>query len=457
VLWNKHASVGHLDLVTPSYNKEVELMTGMIRPFRVGFALLLGLMLILAACGGAAPAAEEAPPAEEEAAQEADTTGEEAAGEEEMAEEGDAAAEEEMAEEGDAAAEEGDAAAEEGDAAAEEEMAEEGDAAAEEGDAAAEEGDAAAAGEVPAPVEISEELRQSFGGGPVGGSFQTFANAMSLIMQDRYEYLDIAAEGTGGSGENLRSVNAGDLEYGIVYAGDAFLGRQGALPEDTTEYTNLRPAAPLYGAVAHLVVSVESGIESVADLPGTRIALGNAGSGAALSAERYFTHLGLIDQMETEFLGYSQAAQAMGDGQLDGFWILTAVPNASVTEAATFTDIRLIDVYNPGVEAGFFDEYPFYTPRDLPGGTYPGNDEDVASFQDTAMFVSNQDVSEDVVYNALIAIFSEEGLEEMRTAHPAAGEMSLDAGVSGIPVTLHPGASRFWEEVGAEIPEDIAP
>jgi hypothetical protein len=315
----------------------------------------------------------------------------------------------------------------------------------------------AMSGEMPEPVAIEEEVRQAFGGGPVGGSFQTFANAMALIMQDEYENLDIAAEGTGGSGANLRGVNAGDFEYGIVYAGDAFLGQRGMLPEDDTEYTSVYPAAPLYGAVVHLVVSEESGIESIDDLPGKRIALGNAGSGAALSAERYFTHLELIDQMEVEFLGYSQAAQAMGDGQLDGFWILTAVPNASVTEATTYTDINMIDVYNPGVEAGFFDEFPFYTERVIPGGTYPGVEEDLPSFQDTAMLVAHEEVPADLVYNALISIFSEEGLDDMRQAHPAAQEMARENGVQGIPVTVHPGAARFWEELGAEVPEDIAP
>ncbi|NJP06385.1 MAG: TAXI family TRAP transporter solute-binding subunit [Chloroflexaceae bacterium] len=309
----------------------------------------------------------------------------------------------------------------------------------------------------PEPVATTEEVRQAFGGGPVGGAFQTFANAMALIMQDSDANLDIAAEGTGGSGENLRGVNSGDLDYGIVYAGDVYLGQRGELPEDTTEYTSVYPSAALYGGVVQLVVSVDSGIESVEDLPGKRIALGNAGSGAALSAERYFTHLGLMDQVETEFLGYSQAAQAMGDGQLDGFWILAAIPNASVTEASTLTDIRLIDVYTPGEEAGFFDEYPFYTARDIPGGMYPGNDEDIPAFQDAALLVANQDVSEDLVYNALIAIFSDEGLETMRTAHPAAEEMSKETGVTGIPVTLHPGAYRYWEAVGVDIPADIAP
>jgi hypothetical protein len=73
------------------------------------------------------------------------------------------------------------------------------------------------------------------------------------------------------------------------------------------------------------------------------------------------------------------------------------------------------------------------------------------------MFVTNGNVSEDLVYNALIAVYSDEGLERMRQAHAAASEMSREAGVSGIPVTIHPGAARFWEEVGVEVPDDIAP
>lgn len=315
---------------------------------------------------------------------------------------------------------------------------------------------AAPAGDAaPAPAASGETLRYAFGGGPVGGVFQVYADVLSLIINDGLENVDITAEGTGGSAENLRSVNAGDRQFGIVYAGDVALGAQGVLPEDTTVYDQVMPLAPLYGGVAHLVVTVNSGINSVADLPGKRIALGNAGSGAALSAERYFTSLGLYDQIQVEFLGYSQAAAAMGDGQLDGFWVLAGFPNASVTEASTFTEIKLIDIYTPGVEGGFFEDYPFYSQRALTGGAYPGNDEDVQSFQDAALWVANADVPEDVVYNAMRAVYLDGGLDRLREAHPSAEEMGLDVGVAGIANKLHPGAVRFWEEQGVTIPDEL--
>ncbi|MFN3981770.1 MAG: TAXI family TRAP transporter solute-binding subunit, partial [Caldilinea sp.] len=207
----------------------------------------------------------------------------------------------------------------------------------------------------------------------------------------------------------------------------------------------------LYGGVIHLVVTEASGIKTVADLEGKRIAPGNAGSGAALSAERYLRHLGLWDKMSIEYLGYSQAASAMGDGQLDGFWILAAFPNASVTEATTVTKIRLLDTATPGDESGFFEAYPFYAKRNLLGGFYDNVPDDVPSFQDTAIWVAHKDVPDDLVYNAIKAVFSEEGLKRMREAHPAAAEMTIEGGLIGIPVALHPGAYRFWQEQGVEI------
>ncbi|MBO9319874.1 MAG: TAXI family TRAP transporter solute-binding subunit [Chloroflexus sp.] len=306
----------------------------------------------------------------------------------------------------------------------------------------------------PAPAP-AQTLRYAFGGGPVGGVFQVYADVLSLIIKEKVPGVDITAEGTGGSAENLRSVNAGDRQFGIVYSGDVALGALGQLPEDPTVYDKVMPVAPLYGGVAHLVVSEASGINSVADLVGKRIALGNAGSGAALSAERYFKALDLFDKIRVEYLGYSQAAAAMADGQLDGFWVLAGFPNASVREAATATKIKLIDIYTPGVEAGFFQQYPFYSQRALTGGAYDGVPNDVMSFQDTALWVANADVPADIVYQALRAVYLEGGLDRLREAHPSAKEMGLEVGITGIANKLHPGAVKFWTEQGVQIPDNL--
>ncbi len=311
---------------------------------------------------------------------------------------------------------------------------------------------APAGGPAPAPAQT---LRYAFGGGPVGGVFQVYADTLSLIIKEKVPGVDITAEGTGGSAENLRSVQSGDRQFGIVYSGDVALGALGQLPDDPKVYDKVMPVAPLYGGVAHLVVTERSGINSVSDLVGKRIALGNAGSGAALSAERYFKALGLFDKIQVEYLGYSQAAAAMADGQLDGFWVLAGFPNASVREAAAATKIKLIDIYTPGLEGGFFEQYPFYSPRVLNGGAYDGMPNDVMSFQDTALWVANADVPADIVYQALKAVYLEGGLDRLREAHPSAQEMGLEVGITGIANKLHPGAVKFWTEQGVQIPDNL--
>lgn len=295
--------------------------------------------------------------------------------------------------------------------------------------------------------------RQAFGGGPVGGAFQTFANAMALIVAETDPNLEIAAEGTGGSGANLRGVDSRDLDYGISFSGDLFLGRRGMLPQDPKAYGEVRSVAALYGGVAHLVVSADSGIATVDDLPGHRIAVGNAGSGAALSATRFLGSLGLLDRIEAEYLGYSQAAEALADGKIDGFWVLSAFPNAAVTQAAASTDIRLVDLWTPAGASGFLDEYPFYSRRPLLGGVYPGVDDEVTSFQDAAWWTAHSGVAPERVEAALEAVFSDEGLRRMVQSHPAAAEMSLEAGLQGLSAPLHPGAEAFWTARGATIPD----
>ncbi len=299
-----------------------------------------------------------------------------------------------------------------------------------------------------------DDNKLAFGGGPTGGTFGHFANAMSILLSKKLK-LDIASEGTGGSAANLKMIDRGNLNFGIVYAGDAFLGRSGKLPKDTNKYTNLRLVSFLYGAPAQLVVLKDSGINSPLDLKGKKVAVGNAGSGAALAAERYFKAIGLWDNMNREFLGYSAAASALKDGQIDAFWVLVGFPNSSIIEAGTAKDIKLLDLVDAGDKAGFFKEYPFYSKVEIPAKTYKGQTAPVKTFQDSALWAAHNGVKADIVYRSLQTVFSTEGLKHMLAAHKAAKAMTVENGLNGMATPLHPGAQKFWAEKGLQIPDMI--
>ncbi len=313
------------------------------------------------------------------------------------------------------------------------------------------------AGNEAAAAKAPTTSRLAFSGGPEGGTFQYFSNGMSIRLSKAIPGLEISNTASAGSLENLRRVNSGEADFGIVYSGDTYLGRNGKLTQDTNKYENVHALAFLYGAPAHLVVLESGGIDSVADLAGKRVAVGGAGSGAASVAQRYFTSLGLWHQMSPEFLGYSKAASAIGDKLIDAFWVFAGYPNSSVIQAAATGEIKLLDVVAAGQESGFFDQYPVYTRLAVPGGTYGGVDADVASFQDSALWVANKDVSTGTVYAALEEIYSPEGLAYMVKVKSTARSMSITSGLDGIVTPIHEGAERFWSGSGLTItPEQQA-
>jgi hypothetical protein len=302
---------------------------------------------------------------------------------------------------------------------------------------------------------LAAKKRLAFGGGPTGGTFQYFANGIAIMLSKNIPDLEVSSEGTGGSAENLKRLNSGDIDFGIVYSVDMWLAEKGQLPEDTKVYDKVRPMAYLYGAPAQLVVRADGGITDVMQLAGKKVAVGNAGSGAALSAQRLFESLGLWDKIQPQFLGYSAAASALSDNKIDGFWVLVGYPNASIIEASTTNDIRLIDLDKAAKESGFYEKFPAYSSTKIPAGTYKGQDQDVLTFQDSTLWCTRDGVDDELVYQALKVVYSPEGLEQMVKAHQAAEEMSVETGIKGVPLPLAKGADKFWTEQGLEIPEAI--
>jgi len=300
-------------------------------------------------------------------------------------------------------------------------------------------------------VGMAEKTRLGFSGGPEGGTFQYFSNGIASRLSKMIDNVEVSNMASAGSVENVRRVNSGDADFGIAYSGDTYLARNGRLTNDTNKYPNVHAMAFLYGAPAHLIVLEKSGIKSVEYLAGKRVAVGGAGSGAAAAAQRYFGALGLWDKMKVEFIGYSKAAAAIGDGLIDAMWVFAGFPNSSVIQAAASNKIKILDTYEAGVKGGAFEQYPFYAPLTIPAGTYSGVDYDVKSFQDSALWVAGKHVSDDNVYDALANIYTKEGLSYMVKVKSTAKAMSVEGALTGIVTPVHTGAQKFWKEKGLTI------
>jgi TRAP transporter TAXI family solute receptor len=294
------------------------------------------------------------------------------------------------------------------------------------------------------------------GGGPTGGTFNTFANGMAVYVPKVNTNIQATAVGSGGSVENVKRVSSGESDFGLCYAVDSALGYTGKLPMDTNVYDGLRSIGYLYGAPAQLVVNADSGIKSATELKGKRVAVGNAGSGAAASAERFFRHIGVWDDFKPQFMGYSAAASAFQDGKIDAFWVLVGYPNRSVIEASVQVKIALVDVGVDAEKTGFYDAFA-YSPMTIPAGTYGKDMPECKTFQDSTILSANKDLSEELVYSVTKTLWSKEGMAAMVAAKKTFDEMTMENNFRGASVPLHPGALKFWKEQGVEVPEKLMP
>lgn len=298
----------------------------------------------------------------------------------------------------------------------------------------------------------------AIGGGSTGGTFNVFASAIGDIVGRAIDAVNVTVEGSAGSAENIRRIQGGDLEMGIAFAGDAYLAYNGeAVFEEGGPYDDVRAIGFLYSAVSQIVTLEGSGISSLADLEGVTMAVGGAGSGTQLSLERLLTAVGVYDSITPVLVAGQNASDQLKNRQVEAYHALFGVPNAAVTDTASTADIRLLSSYDEAQAAGFFEQFPFYTEYVIPGGTFSGVDEDVRTFRDAGLWVVSVDTDAELVYEMTKAVYEQAGLDRMLQVTNVASEMGPDNALVGVQIPLHPGAARFWEETGVEVPEALQP
>ena len=304
------------------------------------------------------------------------------------------------------------------------------------------------------PAAQAGDFKAKVSGGPTGGTFNVFANAMAIYLPKHMDDIKVTVAGSDGSVENVKRVSSGKYNFGLCYAVDLALGREGKLSQDKTIHDGTLVLGFLYGAPAQLVVRADSEIRSARDLAGKTVAVGDAGSGAAASAERFFGHLGIWDDLDHPFLSYAAAVNAFKEGEIDAFWDLVGYPNRAIIQASVQIDIRLINIGKEAAESGFFDSFA-YVPIEIPAGTYEEEMPACASFQDHTLLCVNKDVPDEIVYEIMKTLWSKGGLRAMVSAKKTFRSMSLATGFNGVPVPLHPGAVKFWEKSGQAVPDHL--
>src|SRR5262245_4900800 len=214
-------------------------------------------------------------------------------------------------------------------------------------------------------------------GGPPAGLFGIFATGIGTYLSKNVTGLDVSVTATAGSVENTRRVNSGDAEMGLSFASDVHEAYFGLEQFKDKPLTNIRAIGLVVFGVGHLITYADSGIKTVNDLSGKRVAVGNPGSGTFANAERIFRSLGTWDKINRIPLLGAQAGEALADGKADAFFWTGPEPDRVTMEAATKRPVRAIDIYTPVSKTDFFKQFPYFARYVFPANSYKGITEDV--------------------------------------------------------------------------------
>ncbi len=260
------------------------------------------------------------------------------------------------------------------------------------------------------------------------------------------------AQSTEGSVANVMSIAGGTLESGLSQADVSYWAYKGkGLFEKSGAITKLRAIANLFPEAVHLVVRRDSGIESVADLRGKRISLDREGSGTRVDALLILKAYGLrLKDVTAEAQSAGAAVDLLRDGKLDGFFMVVGTPAAAVAELASDSLIRLIPIAGPKADK-LRKNYPFFSAARITAGTYL-NVPVTETLSVGAQWLVSADVPEDLVYGITRALWDPSTRRLLDNGHPKGRLINIDSALHGLAVPLHPGARRYYEEAGLELP-----
>ena len=294
-----------------------------------------------------------------------------------------------------------------------------------------------------------------------GGTYYPVGVALATLVKVKLEPkqgIGMSAISSAGSGENVRLIREGEAQFGIMQGLFGYYAASGTGPlSEVGPQENLRSVTMLWQNVEHFLVSSDVAgdgtISALADLKGEAMALGRQNSGTIGSNRTILSGFGVDIEADYElvFGGYGPSAEALQNGQVKGVGTPAGVPVGAVSQLmATAGDRVTLLGFTDAQMAAADGGRGLWTPYTIAAGTYPGQEADVQTIAQPNFLATSADLPDEHVYELTKAIY--ENLPFLQAIHPATKVMSIESAIAGLPLPLHPGALRYYQEVGVDVP-----
>lgn len=287
----------------------------------------------------------------------------------------------------------------------------------------------------------------SIGTAPAGGAFFVVGSAIAEVVDGNIQDAnwEVTAEATKGTQENIRRVVNGELEFALANAAISYFAVRGE-GAWATEHAirNIMTLAPNVGL---FLTPQSSDIRSIRDFAGKRIVVGPAGAGFEYFLKPILAAHGITyDDFTPINSTYIGAVDLLADGSAAAAFVGGAVPTPAATQASTSQNIFFIP-FDDAAKQSLFADYPFFNAVTIPADTYKGQMEPFASMNVGAMhLISAENTDENTVYEFVKTLYTHRA--EVVKRHGAGKAINPKNVVKDIGTPFHPGAVRFYQEIG---------
>lgn len=309
----------------------------------------------------------------------------------------------------------------------------------------------------PAPTNVHAENIVTIGTGAVTGVYYPTGKAIAKIVNKKGKEhgVQVKVESTGGSVFNVNAIIVGDLEFGIVQSDRQYQAWKGIKNwKDRGPQKKLRSICSFHPESVVLMAGDDTGIETLIDLKGKHINIGNLGSGPRGNAIDAMQSCGIEwrRELSAEGIRAADSAKLLQNGRIDAFFYTVGHPNDSIKEAtAGKRKVHFVPLTGDCIDQ-LVAKWLYYAKAYVPVSFYPmaRNKENVETFGVKATFCTSADVPENVVYIITREIFN--NLEDFKKLHPAYGVLTKHNMLEALSAPIHPGAMKYYKEAGLTIP-----
>ena len=297
------------------------------------------------------------------------------------------------------------------------------------------------------PAGAADKTNIAWGGSNPGGVMYYMVGAAGTIIGKELPDYNITQVTTGGSTENAKRLIKGELDMGIVYGAHVFMAQKPEGPfKSGAKGTMLRGVAKAYKGPTYFVTLPGSGIKTLADLKGRKVALGPPGSGTVFNCSNILRAAGYLDDVKPSMMTFADAGRALGNGQIDAL-CQSSAPAAAVKELAE-TKGAIVLPYSKEEMGKITKLYPFYSVDTMAATTYKGVPAVELPYL-TVYWVAHERVPAKAVQDILALVYQAPIKKQLAAGHKAWGQMAPDVkNFVSLGVPMHPGAEAYYKSAG---------